>query len=223
MDQERWTAVDGYLSELFGDADPVLEAALAASAAAGLPDIQVSPPQGRLLYLLARSVGARAVLEIGTLGGYSAIWLGRALPPGGRLLTLEAEPRHAEVARANLDRAGLSGVAEVRLGPAAESLAQLVAAGTDPFDLVFIDADKTGYPEYLSWALQLTRPGSLIIGDNVVRQGKVADADSDDASVQAVRRYLELVAAEPRLTATVLQMVGSKGYDGMAIALVGSG
>jgi predicted O-methyltransferase YrrM len=224
MSQERWAAVDGYLSELFGDAaDPVLDATLAASTAAGLPEIQVSAQQGRLLHLLARSIGARAVLEVGTLGGYSTTWLGRALPPDGRLVTLEAEPRHAEVARANLALAGLAGVVEVRLGPAAESLAQLAAAGTDLFDLVFIDADKPGYPEYLSWALRLTRPGGLIVGDNVVRNGKIADPASDDPNVLGVRRFLELISAEPRLTPAVLQTVGAKGYDGLAIALVGAG
>jgi predicted O-methyltransferase YrrM len=221
MDQERWADVDRYLTELFGGSDPVLDAALAASDAAGLPAIQVSAQQGALLHLLARSIGARAVLEVGTLGAYSTIWLGRALPPGGRLVTLEAQPTHAEVARANLGRAGLAEVAEVRLGPAAESLAQLAAAGGDPFDLVFIDADKPGYPEYLSWALRLTRPGSLIIGDNVIRNGKIADPDSDDPNVLGVRRFLELIAADPRLTATTLQTVGVKGYDGLTIALVG--
>jgi predicted O-methyltransferase YrrM len=221
MDQERWADVDRYLTELFGGSDPVLDAALAASDAAGLPAIQVSAQQGALLHLLARSIGARAVLEVGTLGAYSTIWLGRALPPGGRLVTLEAQPTHAEVARANLGRAGLAEVAEVRLGPAAESLAQLAAAGGDPFDLVFIDADKPGYPEYLSWALRLTRPGSLIVGDNVIRNGKIADPDSDDPNVLGVRRFLELIAADPRLTATTLQTVGVKGYDGLTIALVG--
>jgi predicted O-methyltransferase YrrM len=220
VDEQRWAAVDTYLIELFGTSDPVLDAALAASTAAGLPAIQVSPPQGALLQLLARSVGARAVLEVGTLGGYSTIWLGRALPPGGRLVTLEAEPMHAEVARANLALAGLAEVAEVRLGPAAESLAELAAAGGEPFDLVFIDADKVSYPEYLSWALRLTRPGSLIIGDNVVRNGAIADPDSTDPSVLGVRRFLELIAADPRLTATTLQTVGVKGYDGLTIALV---
>lgn len=220
MGEERWAAVDTYLGELFGGADPVLDAALAASDDAGLPAIQVSAMQGRLLHVLARSVGARRVLEIGTLGGYSTIWLGRALAAGGSLLTLEAEPRHAAVARANLDRAGLGGVVEVRVGPAAESLAQLAAAGAEPFDLVFIDADKAGYPEYLSWALRLTRPGSLIVGDNVVRKGAVADPDSDDPNVPGVRRFLELIAAEPRLAGTVVQTVGEKGHDGLAIALV---
>jgi predicted O-methyltransferase YrrM len=223
MGEERWAAVDEYLGGLFGGADPVLDAALAASTGAGLPAIQVSPLQGQLLHVLARSVRARRVLEIGTLGGYSTIWLGRALPADGRLLTLEAEPRHAAVARANLDRAGLADLVDVRVGPAAESLAQLAAAGAEPFDLVFIDADKPGYPEYLSWALRLTRPGGLIIGDNVVRGGAIADPDSGDPNVAGVQRFLELVAAEPRLTATVLQTVGVKGYDGLAIALVGAG
>jgi predicted O-methyltransferase YrrM len=220
MSQDTWTAVDKYIAGLMVLPDPVLDAALAASAAAGLPEIQVSAPQGKLLHLLARALGARRILEIGTLGGYSAIWLARALPPDGRLVTLEIDPRNAEVARANLSRAGLSQVAEVRVGPALDSLPQLAEDGSAPFDLVFIDADKPGYPDYLHWALALTRPGALIVADNVVRDGEVVDAGSADANVQAVRRYNALVAAEPRLSATVLQTVGAKGYDGFNLAYV---
>ncbi len=220
MTQERWSAVDRYLSDLLLPPDGALEAALEGTDAAGLPAIQVAANQGKLLHLLARLQGARTILEIGTLGGYSTIWLARALPPDGRLITLELDPKHAEVARANIARAGLGGRVEVRVGPASESLARLSSEGARPFDLVFIDADKEGYPDYLGWALRLTRPGSLIVADNVVRDGAVIDPVSSDPRVHAVRRFLELVAAEPRLDATVIQTVGSKGYDGLAFALV---
>ena len=220
MTQERWTAVDRYMTELFAQPDPALEAALAASAAAGLPAAQVAPNQGKLLMLLAQARGAQAILEIGTLGGYSTIWLARALSADGRLITLEADPKHAAVARANLERAGLAGVVEVRLGRALTTLPQLVAEGRGPFDLVFIDADKPNYADYLAWALKLTRRGSLIIADNVVRQGAVVDAAGTDPNLQGVRRFLDALAAEPRLSATVMQTVGSKGYDGFALALV---
>jgi predicted O-methyltransferase YrrM len=220
MLQERWSAVDSYIGENLVPADPVLEAALRASSDAGLPPISVSPSQGKLLHLLARAQGARTILEIGTLGGYSAIWLARALPPGGRLITLEAEPRHAEVARANLAHAGLADVAEVRVGPALDTLPKLEAGGDGPFDLIFIDADKPGYPDYLPWSLRLSRPGSMIIADNVVRGGAVADSASTDANVQGVRWFIEMLAAEPRVSATAIQTVGSKGYDGFALALV---
>lgn len=222
MSQELWTSVDRYITDLLAPSDPALEAALAASAEAGLPAINVAPNQGKLLQLLAQLQGARAILEIGTLGGYSTIWLARALPPGGRLITLEANPKHAEVARANLVRAGLAGVVELRLGRAQDTLPQLAAEGRDPFDLIFIDADKTGYPEYFAWALKLSRRGSLIIADNVVRKGAVADPDSSDPLVQGVRRFHELVAAESRVSATVIQTVGSKGHDGFAIVVVGA-
>jgi predicted O-methyltransferase YrrM len=220
MTQKQWTEVDAYFTDLLVEADPVLEAALEASDAAGLPPINVAPNQGKLLMLLARIQGARRILEIGTLGGYSTIWLARALPADGRLVTLEAVPRHAEVARANIAHAGLGDRVEVRLGPALESLPRLVEEGEGPFDLVFIDADKPSNPQYLAFALQLTRPGSLIIADNVVRDGAVVRATSRDPNVQGVRRFNALLAAEPRLTATALQTVGSKGYDGFAIALV---
>jgi predicted O-methyltransferase YrrM len=220
MAQDQWTAVDRYLTDLFVPPDPALEAALRASAAAGLPPINVSPNQGKLLQLLARVRGARTILEIGTLGGYSTIWLARALPEGGRLITLESDPRHAEVARANLARAGLNDVVELRLGPALETLPRLAAEGRGPFDLIFIDADKEGYPDYLAWSLKLSRRGSLILADNVVRKGAVVDPASADPRVQGMRRFNELLAAEPRVSATAIQTVGSKGYDGFAVALV---
>jgi predicted O-methyltransferase YrrM len=218
MSQEQWAAVDRYISDLFIASDPALDAALADSDAAGLPSIHVSPVQGKLLNLLARLQGARNILEIGTLGGYSTIWLARALPAGGRLITLEASPKHAEVARANIARAGLAEIVEVRLGKALDTLPRIADKG--PFDLIFIDADKPGYPDYLPWALKLSRPGSLIIADNVVRKGGVADAANPDPNVQGVRRFSELLAGEPRIESTVLQTVGSKGYDGFAVSLV---
>jgi predicted O-methyltransferase YrrM len=218
--QERYAAVDRYIADLLVPADPALDAALAAGAAAGLPAHDVSPPQGRLLELLARMSGARRILEIGTLAGYSTICLAGALAPGGRLASLEIDPVYAEVARANLDRAGLADVAEVRVGPALESLPRLAAEAGDPFDLVFIDADKEHTPEYLGWALDLTAPGSAIVADNVVRGGALIDAASDDRGVRGVRRFHELVAAEPRLRATTIQTVGGKGHDGFTLALV---
>jgi predicted O-methyltransferase YrrM len=220
MSHEQWAAVDNYINDLFIPPDPALEAALKASSEAGLPAIQVSPAQGKLLYVLARAMGARSVLEIGTLGGYSTIWLARALPRDGALISLEIDPKHAELARSNIARAGLSDKVEVRLGRAQETLPRLAAESQGPFDLIFIDADKPGYPEYFRWALQLTRPGSLIIADNVVREGEVADSSSQDADVQGVRRFNQLAAAEPRVSATVIQTVGSKGYDGFAVAVV---
>jgi predicted O-methyltransferase YrrM len=222
MTQELWTAVDRYITDLLVPPDPALDGALEASAAAGLPPINVAPNQGKLLWLLARLQGARTILEIGTLGGYSTIWLARALPAGGRLITLEIDPKHAEVARASIARAGLAGVVELRLGRALDTLPQLAAQGRGPFDLIFIDADKPNNPDYFAWALKLSRRGSLIIVDNVVRDGAVADAASSDPSVQGVRRLNELLAAEPRVSATAIQTVGSKGYDGFAIALVQS-
>jgi predicted O-methyltransferase YrrM len=218
--RELWTSVDRYITDLLVPPDAALDAALVASEAAGLPAIQVSPAQGKLLYLLARIHGARSVLEIGTLAGYSTIWLGRALPPGGTLITLEAEPLHADVARANIARAGLAAVVELRLGRALDTLPGLAAEGLGPFDLIFIDADKANIPEYFDWALRLGRQGSVIIVDNVVRDGAVIDATSDDPDVQGVRRLMVRLAGEPRVSATTIQTVGSKGYDGFTIALV---
>ncbi len=223
MTEEQWAAVDRYLADLLVPSDPALDAALAASAAAGLPPIHVAPNQGKLLALLVQLQSARSVLEIGTLGGYSTIWMARALPAGGRLVTLEADPKHAEVARENIRRAGLADVVELRLGPALETLPQLAAQGAGPFDFVFIDADKPSNPEYFTWALQLSRLGGVIVVDNVVWGGAVIDATSTDPSVRGTRRLHELLAAERRVSATVLQTVGSKGYDGLAIALVTAG
>ena len=218
--QDQWSAVDSYITGLFLPSDPALEAALASSAAAGLPAISVSPTQGKLLHLLARIQGARSILELGTLGGYSTIWLARALTADGRLISLEVNPKHAEIARANLARAGLSSAVEIRLGPALDTLAQLVSEGRGPFDLIFIDADKPGYAGYLQWSLKLSRPGTLIIADNVVRDGEVTDPASKDDNVQGIRKFNEVLAAEKHVTTTVIQTVGSKGYDGMALILV---
>ncbi|MFI5755575.1 O-methyltransferase [Streptomyces sp. NPDC051569] len=220
MSQEQWNAVDRYFTDQLAPADEALSAALDASAAAGLPAINVAPNQGKLLHLLARVQGARTILEIGTLGGYSTIWLGRALPEDGRLISLEYDPVHADVARANLARAGLDKIAEVRTGAALDTLPALAAEGAGPFDLVFIDADKPNNPHYLEWALKLTRPGSVIICDNVVRNGAVVDAASTDPAVVGTRGMIELMAGNPRLSATALQTVGSKGYDGFALAHV---
>jgi len=220
MNQAQWTAVDRYITEMLVRPDSTMDAVLQASAAAGLPPANVSPNQGKLLQLLARTLGARRVLEIGTLGGYSAIWLARALPAGGRVITLEADVKRAEVARANFARAGVADMVQLRVGLALDTLPQLAAEGCGPFDLVFIDADKQNNPEYLTWALELSRTGSLIIVDNVVRAGAVVDPASEDAAVQGVRRLNERLAAEPRVSAVAVQTVGSKGYDGMAIVLV---
>lgn len=213
-----WSDVDRYIEATLLGTDPVLEHVLSASAAAGLPAISVSPAQGRLLYLLARAVGARRILEIGTLGGYSAIWLARALAPDGLLITLEIEPRHAEVARSNVAKAGLEASVNVRLGRALETLATF--SSSQPFDMVFIDADKPSNPDYFAHALRLTRPGGFIVVDNVVRGGAVIDSGSADPAVQGVRRLFELIAKEPRVRGTAIQTVGIKGYDGLAIALV---
>jgi predicted O-methyltransferase YrrM len=220
MNPQQWKEVDDYFAGQLAPSDPALDAALADSEAAGLPAIAVTPSVGKLLMLLAQTCGARRVLEIGTLGGYSTIWLARALPAGGRLVTLEADPKHAEVARANIARAGFAEVVEVRVGRAIESLPKVEAEGLGPFDLVFIDADKQSNPDYYTWALKLSRPGTLIIVDNVVRGGAVVDADSEDPSVRGVRRFTELVANEPRVSATAIQTVGGKGYDGFALLRV---
>jgi predicted O-methyltransferase YrrM len=220
MTLSDWSAVDRYLGDLLVGSDPVLEATLEANAAAGLPPYGVSPTQGKLLHVLARGQGARRILEIGTLGGYSTIWLARALPPDGHLITLEVDPRYAEVARTNLARAGLDEVVELRVGPALETLPRLAADGHGPFDVIFIDADKASNEQYLAWSLELSRRGSLIIVDNVVRNGAVIDAASNDPGVQGARRLHELLAAERRVSATAIQTVGSKGWDGFAIAVV---
>ncbi len=219
MGIEQWSAVDRYFGKTLLPQDAVLEAVLMSSRAAGLPEISVSPAQGALLGLLAQAIGARRILEIGTLGGYSTIWLARALPPGGRLITLEANAKHAAVARSNIDSAGLSGCVELREGPALDTLPQLAVEGAGPFDLVFIDADKPSNPQYLAWALRLSRIGALIIVDNVVRRGAVLE-EAGGGDVQGVREMVELVAAEPRLLATALQTVGVKGWDGLLLALV---
>jgi predicted O-methyltransferase YrrM len=220
MSQELWSAVDRYLCDTLALSDPVLEAASQAGRNAGLPDIAVAPNQGKLLNLLARSIRATRILEIGTLAGYSTIWLARALPADGRLISLEIDPKHAAVARANLERAGLSSVAEVRVGKALELLPGIADQAPGPFDLTFIDADKPSIPEYFRWALRLSRPGSLIVIDNVIRGGRVIEADSDDPSIQGVRRLNELLASEPRVSATSIQTVGVKGHDGLTLALV---
>jgi predicted O-methyltransferase YrrM len=220
MTKELWTAVDRYLTAHLVPPDAALDAALATSATAGLPEIAVSPNHGKLLHLLAKIQGARKILEIGTLGGYSTIWLARALAPGGHLITLENDPRHADVARANLGNAGLGRLVQVRVGAALDTLPQLVAEGRGPFDLFFIDADKVNTPSYFTWALTLSRPGSLIIVDNVVRDGAVADASSTDQAVQGMRQFFERVRSEPRVEATAIQTVGVKGYDGLALLRV---
>jgi predicted O-methyltransferase YrrM len=216
----QWTEVDRYFTDLLVRPDPALAAALEASDAAGLPQISVADNQGKFLMLMALAQGARNILEIGTLGGYSTIWLARALPADGRLVTLEAVPTHARVARENIERAGLGKLVEVRLGRGLETLPQLLAENRGPFDFIFIDADKPGYPTYLTWALNLSRAGTVIVADNVVRDGEVANSDSDDPRVQGVRTFLAQLAAEPRVSTTVVQTVGSKGYDGFALVIV---
>lgn len=217
MSQADWNAVDDYFVGAILQPDPVLDQALADSAAAGLPAINVAPNQGKLLKLLAEMTGARRILEVGTLGGYSTIWLGRALPADGRLVTLEYEPKHAEVARKNLARAGLGEQVEVRVGRGVDLLPDL--ASEAPFDFTFIDADKASNPDYFAWALKLSRPGSAIVVDNVVRAGAVTDP-SGDANVQGIRRMMQMIAAEPRVTATAVQTVGSKGWDGFCLIRV---
>jgi predicted O-methyltransferase YrrM len=218
MSARTWTAVDDYIAECLLPFDPVLEAALTINRDHGLPAIDVSPAQGKLLYLLARMSGAKTILEIGTLGGYSTIWLARALPPGGRVVSLELEPRHADVARANLETAGLSGLVDLRVGPALESLSRMGSDG--PFDFIFIDADKPNNSHYLSWAMKLSRRGTVIVCDNVIRDGAVLDKDSGDANVEGARAAFSFIGGESRLDATAIQTVGIKGYDGFAIAIV---
>jgi predicted O-methyltransferase YrrM len=220
MAENRWTEVDRYFSERLLPNDPILESALETSAAAGLPAISVSPNQGRLLQMLVQIVAARSVLEIGTLGGYSTIWLARGMRANGRLVTLEVDPKHAEVAQLNISRAGLQDLVELRVGNALETLPHLSAERRGPFDLIFIDADKQSIPAYFEWALKLSRPGTVIVVDNVVRDGAVIDPDSTDQSVQGVRRFVELLGADSRAAGTAIQTVGIKGYDGFAIVLV---
>lgn len=220
MTQELWSAVDSYIVDTLLDADDALDAAIKASDDAGLPSIQVSAPQGKFMYLLARVQGAKRILEVGTLGGYSTIWLARALPAGGKLVTMEIDPKHAEVAAANVTRAGLGDKVEVLVGNARELLPELERRSEAPFDLTFIDADKASIPFYFESARRMSRPGSLILVDNVVREGAVIKADSDDVSVQGVRKLIEMLSGDASMEATVLQTVGVKGYDGLAIALV---
>jgi predicted O-methyltransferase YrrM len=226
MNHDLWTVIDGYISEQLLPPDATLDAALAAGDAAGLPPIAITPNQGKMLELLARIHGAQNILELGTLGGYSTIWLARALPEGGRLITLERDPEYAELARANILRAGLADAVQIRVGPALETLPELHEQGVGPFDLIFIDADKQNYPGYLEWSLKLSRVGTLIVGDNVVRAGAIIDPDAEDPSfgdggvAAGVRRFYEMLAAEPRVSATAIQTVGAKGHDGFALALV---
>lgn len=220
MNDTTWADVERWLCDRVGTEDDALRAAVAQSAEGGLPAIQVEPTTGKLLNLLARMVGARRILEIGTLGGYSTIWLGRALGSDGKLITLEADAHHAEVAAKNIAAAGLDRVVELRVGPALDELPRMIEANEAAFDFVFIDADKANHDKYLAYALELTRVGSVIVGDNIVRGGRVLDAASSEASIEGSRRFMDLIAAEPRLDATAIQTVGSKGYDGFAIALV---
>lgn len=223
MAEQLWIDVDRYAVGHLHESDPALEEVLSRSDAAGLPAIHVSPCHGKMLHLLARAMGASRILEIGTLGAYSTIWLARALPPGGRVITLEANPRHAEIARGNIALAGLESVVEIRLGRALDTLPRLEGEQAGPFDLFFIDADKEHIADYFDWAVRLSRPGSLILVDNVVREGEVLDGESDDPAVQGVRRFIERAGRDSRVSATVIQTVGVKKYDGFAMAVVGGG
>jgi predicted O-methyltransferase YrrM len=220
VSEKKWGKVDDYIADLFVNPDRALDAALAASEKAGLPAIEVSPPAGKFLMLLAKMVGARRILEIGTLGGYSTIWLARSLPKDGRLITLEADAKHAKVARKNVDAAGFEKVVDIRVGKALDTLPKLEAEKAGPFDLVFLDADKPNNPAYFQWALRMSRPGSVIVADNVVRYGALIDMESTDASVKGVRSFLEMVSKEKRVSATAIQTVGVKGHDGFAAAVV---
>ena len=222
MTDRKWAEVDGFIADLFVNPDPVLDAALEAGGKAGMPEIEVSPSYGKLLFLLAKMVGAKRILEIGTLAGYSTIWMARALPRDGRLISLEFDRKHADVARKNIDRAGFADKVEVRVGEALDSLPKIQAANEGPFDLFFLDADKPNNPAYFEWALKLSRKGSLIIADNVVRYGALIDMESKDANVKGVRSFLEMVSREKRVSATAIQTVGVKGHDGFALALVTS-
>ena len=220
MGQELWTAIDKYIVDHVVRDDPVLDAVRKAADDAGLPQIAVSPNEGKLLFLIARLTDARHILELGTLAAYSTVWLARALARGGRMITLESDPKHAAVARANLARAKLTRVVELMEGDALESLARIEREGHAPFDLIFIDADKQRIPDYFDWALKLSRPGSVIIVDNVVRKGGVIDSNNNDPSILGVRRFHNMLATESRVSATTIQTVGSKGHDGFTIALV---
>jgi predicted O-methyltransferase YrrM len=222
MTQELWTAVDHYIVESLIPPDPILDEAMQTNAAAGLPSIDVAPNQGKFLHLLARIRGARRILEIGTLGGYSTIWLARSLPADGRLVTCEFSPKHAEVAKANIARAGLAQKVEIRVGPALDTLPLLASEKRGPFDFIFVDADKKNNPGYFEWALKLSRPGTVVLVDNVVRDGAVADLKNLDPDIVGIRRMHELIAAEPRVTATAVQTVGAKGYDGYTLIRVNS-
>jgi len=217
---DTWKKVDSFFTDALIPADPILEAAMAANRNANLPAIDVTPLQGKFLELMIRATGARRILEIGTLGGYSTIWMACGAGPQGRVVTLELDPHHAEIAERNFNIARLADRVELRIGPASESLAALVEEAAAPFDFIFIDADKAGYPDYIRWSLKLSRPGTMIIADNVVRDGKVIDPNDPDPNIQGVRRFTDIVAAEPRLSTTVLQTVGGKGYDGFAVAVV---
>ena len=218
-----YEAIDQFIADHFVDHDAALRAALQDSDKAGLPQIQVAPHQGKLLMLLAQAIRARRILEVGTLGGYSAIWLARALPEDGHLVTLEADPDFAEVARANIARAGLGGKVEIRIGRAQDTMPGLIDEGAGPFDLIFIDADKPSTPDYFLWAVKLARRGALIVVDNVVREGRVLDAESDSPHIQGLRRFYALAATDPRVSGTAIQTVGSKGHDGLAMLLVTGG
>jgi predicted O-methyltransferase YrrM len=220
MDQDIWTEVDDYFAGLLAPSDPVLDAAQASTAAAGMPAISVSPMQGRMLQILAMSLRARSILEIGTLGGYSTIWLARGMTSGGRLVTLEKERKHADVARANITRAGFANVVDLRVGSALDSLPKIESEGRGPFDLIFIDADKQNIPSYFEWALKLSHSGTMIIVDNVVRDGDVADTTSDDPSTRGVRSFFDMLSVTSRVTATAIQTVGLKGYDGFSMVVV---
>ncbi len=220
MTQERWTAVDQYFNGFLIPADPVLESALQAMKQAGLPSIQVSPLQGKFLSILAQAIQAKSILEIGTLAAYSTIWLARGMPSDGKIITLEANPKHAEVARANLAHAGLENMVDLRVGQALDSLARLFEEKVPAFDMVFIDADKQNNKGYFEWTLKMTHPGSLIVIDNVVRDGEVLNEFSSQSDVQGVRKFMPGLASDPRVTASAIQTVSSKGYDGFAIALV---
>ncbi|KLU24634.1 methyltransferase [Caballeronia mineralivorans PML1(12)] len=220
MSQERWSAVDEYFARVLVPSDPALDATLKTSAESGLRAINVAPNQGKFLHLLAKIKGARRILEIGTLGGYSTIWLARALPADGTLVSMEVNPGHAEIARKNIETAGLSSVVTVMVGPAVRSLERLIEDKVEPFDLVFIDADKESNPDYLKLSVKLSRPGTVIVGDNVVRSGRVADEKDNDTDVLGVRSFLELLAADSRLTSTAVQTVGSKGWDGFSISVL---